>query len=86
MPVFKKNNCNDIIVRFDRDNKESVRKPKKLKKLSKSQKLTKLRKKPSKSRKSHKINAKKTKPIFLTVEAKIIFNHLWLTFTKALIL
>ena len=40
----------------------------------------------SKSENLPKINAKKIGSGFLTLDARIIFNYLWLVFTKTLIL
>ena len=54
-------------------------------KLSKSQKLAKSRKKSSKSGNLPNFNTKKNGPSFLTLDARMVFNHLQLAFTKALI-
>ena len=62
-----------------------LRKTSKGQKLSKSQKLAKS-KKPSKSRNSPNFDTKNSEPSFLTPKARATFNHLRLTFTKALIL
>ena len=43
-------------------------------------------KKPSKSRNSHNFDATETGLSFLNPDAKTVFNHLWLAFTKAPIL
>ena len=65
---------------------EKYRKLSKTGKLFKSQKLAKLRKKLSKNENLLNFNAKKNGPSFLTPDARMTFNYLWLTFTKALIL
>ena len=57
----------------------------KSKKLFKSQKLAKLGKKLSKIGNLPKFNTKKNRLNFLTLKAKIIFNHLWLASIKVLI-
>ena len=62
---------------------EKYKKLSKGRKLSKSQKLAKSRKKLSKSGNLSNFNAKENGLSFLTLDTKIIFNHLWLTFTKA---
>ena len=54
-------------------------------KLSKSRKLA-MSKKPSKSGNLPNFDAKDSGPSFLTPKARVAFNCLWLTFTKALIL
>ena len=51
----------------------------------KAKKLTKS-KKPLKSGNSPNFDAKKVGPSFLTLEARVTFNRLWLAFTKAPIL
>ena len=51
-------------------------------KLAKSQKLYKS-KKLSKSRNSPKFRAIEVGPSFLISDAKMVFNYLWLAFTKA---
>ena len=58
----------------------------KLGKLFKSQKSARLENKYLKSRNSPNFGAKKNKPSFLTFNAKTVFNHLRLAFTKAPIL
>ena len=58
----------------------------KTRKLSKSQKLAKSRKKLFKSGNLSNFNAKKNEPSFLTPDARMTFNYLWLAFTKILIL
>ena len=65
---------------------EKCEKLSKTRKLSKSQKLAKLGKKSLKNGNSPNFGAKKNKLNFLTSNARTSFNHLWLTFTKALIL
>ena len=64
-------------------NKEIARK---LEKLFKSQKSAKLRKKLLKNRNSPNFGASKAKLKFLTSDASIAFNRLWLAFIKAPIL
>ena len=59
---------------------------KKLRKLFKFQKLAKLGKKLAKNKNSSNFGITKAGPKFLTPNAKTTFNHLWLAFTKALIL
>ena len=54
--------------------------------MSKSWNLAKLRKILSKSRNPTNFNAAEVGPKFLTLDAKIAFNCLWLAFTKAPIL
>ena len=58
----------------------------KTRKLSKSQKSAKSRKKLSKSENLPNFYTKKDGPSFLTSDAKMVFNHLQLAFTKASIL
>ena len=58
----------------------------KIGKLSKSQKLAKSRKKLLKNKNLPNLNAKKNGPSLLTPDTRIVFNHLWLAFTKAPIL
>ena len=58
----------------------------KSKKMVKSQNLAKLGKKSSKSGNSTNFDITKTRPKFLTPDAKIAFNRLQLTFIEALIL
>ena len=58
----------------------------KTRKLSKSQKSAKSGKKLSKSENLSNFGAKKNGPSFLTLDARMAFNHLWLTFIEALIL
>ena len=62
---------------------EKYRKLLKTRKLSKSQKLAKSRKKLSKSENSFNSDIKKNGPSFLTPDARITFNYLWLAFIKA---
>ena len=63
---------------------EKCEKLSKIGKLSKFQKLAKLKKKLSKSGNSPNFNAKKNEPSFLTPNAEMTFNRLWLAFIKAL--
>ena len=67
---------------------EIIKKSEKLKgqKMSKSRKLSKSGRNSSKSGNLPNFNAIKSGPSFLTHEARSIFNHLRLAFTKALIL
>ena len=58
----------------------------KTRKLSKFQKSAKSRKKLSKSENFSNFNVKKNRPSFLTLNAKMAFNHFQLAFTKASIL
>ena len=64
-----------------------INKSKKLKskKLFKSQNLVKSEKKLSKIENLPNFNIKKVESSFLTFDAKIAFNYLWLTFIKTLI-
>ena len=57
----------------------------KIGKLLKSRKSAKSGKKSSKSENLYNFDAKENRPSFLTPNAKIAFNHLWLAFIKALI-
>ena len=91
-PAFEKNNSNG---KFDKLGSNSVEHDKKLKrlkglKLCKSQKLKSEKlaksKKPSKRKNSLNFGIKKARSNFLISGAKTAFNHLWLVFTKALIL
>ena len=59
---------------------------KKSEKMSKSQNLAKSRKKLSKSRNSTNFNATEAGPKFLNPNTRTAFNHLWLAFTRTLIL
>ena len=63
-----------------------TRKSSKSWKLSKSQKLAKSRKESLKSGNLPNFDIKENGPSFLTPDIKTAFNHLWLAFTKALIL
>ena len=54
-------------------------------KLSKFRKLAKSGKKLLKSKNSFNFDTKKNGPSFLTLNAKMIFNRLWLVFIKVLI-
>ena len=65
---------------------EKYRKLSKTRKLTKSQKSAKSGKKLSKSGNLSNFHAKKNGPSFFTPNTKTAFNHLWLAFTKALIL
>ena len=65
---------------------EKNRKLSKTGKLFKSQKSAKSRKKLSKIENLSNFDAEKNGPSFLTFDIRIIFYHLWLTFTKASIL
>ena len=68
----------------------SIKKSKKLKKLSKLRKLKSEKsaksKKPLKIGNLLKFHTKEARPSFITLDAKMAFNCLWLTFTKAPIL
>lgn len=80
--AFRWNNGNGVVVWFNNNGKKLAKKPGKLSKLEKlkSEKLFKLRKlakskkKLSISANLFKFDAKKTKPSFLTLDAKTIFN------------
>ena len=64
-----------------------IEKYEKLSKTGKSSKFwksAKSEKKLSKSRNSPNFNSKENKPSFLTLNARTIFNSLWLAFTKAI--
>ena len=83
--AFRRNNRNSEVD--DGDNVEHTKKSEKSKKLPKSQKSKgKKLKKSLKSRNPLKIAAKKAGPTSLTFRARIAFNYLRLTFTKAPIL
>ena len=84
-------NGNGKIIGFgvSSDDEELAKKSGKLKgqNLAKSQKSKgEKSKKPSKSRNLPNFNNIKAGPSFLTPDARETFNHLWLAFTKALIL
>ena len=95
-PVFRKNNGNIEIDRFSisKNGVEHVKKSRKLfksrklkgKKTSKSRNLAKSEKKLSKSENPSNFDATEAGSKFLTPNAKIAFNHLWLAFTEAPIL
>ena len=87
--AFEKNNDNNKINRFSigNNNMEYAKKSRKLKskKLFKSQYLAKSRKMLSKKKNLPNFNTKKAGLNFLIFNTKIIFNYLWLVFTKTLI-
>lgn len=87
--VFAANKNNDI-KGSDELIKEFVepktRKLSKTEKLFRSPKLAKSEKKQSKNMNLSKLNTKKVDSSFLNSNIRMIFNHLWLTFTNAPIL
>ena len=101
-PVSRKNDSNSEVDRFGVSGNgmkyakksgklfksENLFKLEQLKseKLFKSWKLAKLGKKSLKSGNLSNFDAKKNKSSFLTSDARMTFNHLWLVFTKTLIL
>ena len=94
--AFKRNNSNSEVYRFGvgRNNIKHAKKSEKSfksrksksEKIFKSWNLAKLRKKLLKSGNSTNFDNMKTRPKFLTLNAKIAFNSLWLAFIKAPIL
>ena len=74
MSIFKKNNGNNVIIKFN--GKKLVKKSIKLKKLVKSQKSAKSWQKQSKSQNLSKFDVKKAGPSILIWNAKIILNCL----------
>ena len=94
-PASERNDGNGEVDEFGGDDVEHAKKSRKSKgqKLAKSQKLFKSGKskveklkKPPKSGNRPNFNAKNTGSSFLTPKARSAFNHIWLAFTKALIL
>ena len=91
-PTSEKNDSNNELDRFGDDAVEHTKNSRKSKgkKSAKSRKLSKSKdkklKKPSKSRNLLNFNATMTGPSFLTFDAKIAFNCLWLAFIEAPIL
>ena len=74
------------IKKLSKSRKLSKLKKSKSKKTSKSQNLAKSEKKLSKNGNSTNFNTTKDRLKFLTPNARIAFNRLWLAFTKAPIL
>ena len=89
-PASGKNNGDGVIDGFGGEKYAKKSEKSKGQKLTKFRKLSKSEiskseksKKSSKSRNSSNFDATKTGPSFLTPDARMAFNYLWLTFTEA---